>query len=218
MLSSEIISTYQGLVGDTLDGTLEYILLNQAKDQIEDDRNWAYLKGLDQSKNFNTGDTYLTLKTLPADFSKPMESGIFVGTDVLPYTTIPFDQQILWKSISHRYYLDMANNSYGIFGNPIAGPIAFFYQKTTPTLTASISPSFPARFHPILAYKMAQIFFAVDQGEKSRSWDDRWTKMYNDLLDSMIRWDAALTIQGYQNASSDFINYEKYPNIVTDIQ
>lgn len=218
MTSEEIIALYRTLVGDSFDGVAEYQLLNQAKDQIEDERNWAYLKKLDSTQTFNTGDTYQTLKTLPSDFGKPMDSGIFVGSDTLPYTSVPFEQQIVWNSLSHRYYLDMANNSFGIFGNPVAGPIHFFYQKTTPTLTALLSPLFPSRFHPILAYKMAQIFFSIDQGEKSRAWDDRWTVFYNQLLASMINWDAQITINGYQNASSDFIDHEKYPNIVSGIQ
>ena len=215
MIGSEIITLYQELVGDTLDGTTEYILLNQAKDAIEDDRNWAYLRGIDSTQSVSSGDTYATLKTLPTDFGSPLDSGIYIGDDTLPYTAIPFEQQIMWKSISHRYYIDMANNSYGIFGTPIAGPIHFFYQKTTPTLTATNSPSFPSRFHPILAYKMAQMFFTVDQGEKSRSWDDRWTVFYNDLLGAMIRWDAKIQTAAYQNSSSDIIDFSKHPDIVS---
>ena len=206
---------YQQLVGDSMDSVTEYNLLNAAKDKLEQERDWAYLMSLDETQSVATGDTYLSMKTLPSDFSRPMDSGIYVGTDIVPYDIIPFQDRIRWQSISHRYYIDLANSQYGIFGTPTAGTIHFFYLKTTPTLASGISPSFPERFHPILAYKMAQMFYAVDQGQKFIAWDDRWTAYYNEMFEAMSAWDARIQ----QNAQSnkriiDRIDTRAYPDII----
>lgn len=215
MLSENIILMYQQLVGDNMDSVTEYNLLNQAKDQIEDDREWAYLKAVDQSQSVSSGDTYLTMKNLPSDFGRVIDAGIYVNTDIVPYLQIPFEDRIRWQSISHRYYIDLANAQYGIFGTPTPGVITMPYIKTTPTLAAGVTPKMPSRFHPMLAYKMAQIFYAVDQGSKSIAWDDRWQIYYSGILDSMIQWDAKMQQTAQANLrGAGGLDPRNYPTII----
>jgi len=216
----QVIADFETKVGDTLDSTQEYILLNDVKDMIEQDDTWAILQALDESETANTGDTYQTYHTLPTDFSLPAPGGIFVGTDIIPYRQIPFEQVIRWKDTTHRYYIDMANNRYALCGvaNP-GGTIHFYYQKSSPALAAGTAPAqgtpwiFPARFHPILAQLMAEMFPAIDQPDKSRAWDDRWNVFSAKRLETMRRWNAALRLQAHQNDQMP-IDISADPNII----
>lgn len=219
----DLQTMFEALVDDGLDATLEAQLMNQAKDILEGERDWQYLKAIDQTQVFNSGDTYLTFHPLPAQFGRPSSYGIYVGTDQIPYVLIPFEQAVRWKDVTHRYYLDMANNQYAICGssNP-GGTIAFQYIKfTLPLAPASggqpagtvNQPSMPVRFRALLVYYMAIQYWAIDQGDKSRAWDDRWEKYFADLHDAMVLWDEMLATQGRQNAYLP-IDLDAYPNII----
>jgi hypothetical protein len=220
---------FEKIVDDALDQTLEVQLLNAAKDMLENERDWQYLKKLDTSQVFNSGDTFLTTHPLPSDFVRPSSYGIFIGlnqttqVDMIPYQLIPYEQAIRWQAITHRYYIDMNNLVYGIMGsaNP-GGTIYFYYQKFTPPLAPATgsqpsgtvnTPSMPKRFIPLLVYYMGMQYFAVDQGDKNRAWDDRWQKYFSDLHDAMVLWDEMLVTQARQNAYMP-IDLSAYPTIL----
>lgn len=214
MTPDKMVSMFESLVADSLDQELEYNLLNEVKDTLEEDDVWAILKAVDVLQTANPADTYLTMKTLPADFASPAPRGIFVGTDIIPYSQIPFESRIRWQSATHRYYIDFGGNQYALCGgaNP-GGTIQFFYQKYSPVLVSE-GPNwiFPARFHKVIPYLMAIKYFAVDQGDKGRAYDDRWDIHSKAILETMRRWNYKLRKTAVQNDSMSF-DTSSYPDV-----
>ena len=218
---------FEEIIDDSLDPTLEQILLNQGKDDLESERMWKYLLKVDTTQVVNPGDTYLTKKTLPSDFFTPLESGIYVGTDVIPYTQFPFEDQQFFQSISHGYFIDLNGGTYGILGQPNPGGTIWFpYQCFTPPLAPLVNgavqagtinqPLFPIKFNALIAYYAAQRYFAIDQGPKGAAWDDHWGAYFSALHDSMVRWDFRIAKQAYANRmSGQRINTDSYPNIIS---
>ena len=231
MKTEELLETFEGLIDDSLDATLELQLLNTEKDVLESERDWEYLKTVDLTQSVGASDNYLTMKPLPVDslgnkiFGRPSERGIFVGTDLIPYRPIPIEQRFRWKDVTHRYYLDMANYKYALCGLGNAGDLIQFWfaQKTLPLAnlvnlavasSTIIEPLFDSRFHAILPYRMAMKYFAIDQGDKSRAWDDRWQIYSEDLHQAMVYWDAALKVQANQNSHMGMGDLSGYSRIV----
>lgn len=216
-----ILSQFEALVQDTLDQTTEMFLLNLAKDTIEGERSWAILTGLDQSQIANSGDTFQTPKTLPADFFYPSPRGIYVGTDLIKYNQIPFESNIDFQAITYAYFIDYYNKKFYMCGTTSRpGTIQFFYRRSSPTLALGNSPAegtpwiFPAQFHPLLVFEMAVQYFAIDQGEKARSWDDRWTAFATRIRDNMTSWDDQLQSLPLQNELNMFVDPSSFPTII----
>ncbi len=216
----QIITQFESLIEDSLDLDTEIFLLNDVKNSIEEDEEWAILKACDMTQVANVGDTYLSFKQLPDDFGLPSQRGIYVGTDLVPYIQVDFEDRIRWQSVSHRWYLDLANNQYALCGsaNP-GGTIQFFYQKQSPDLVVSTDPEddapwiFPARFHSILPKLMAVMYPAIDQPDKSRAWDDRWNEFATKQLEIMRRWNARMLRQASANGYMT-TDLSSYPNII----
>ncbi len=202
MTKKEMLTMFEALIDDTLDSVLEEQLLNEAKDSLEAEYSWAILKQVDATQSAAVGDTYLSMHTLPTRFAAPSQKGIYVGNDQIPYSQIPFEDRLRFRDITHRYYIDLANNQYALTGvaNP-GGMIQFFYQQYSGSLDADGDTwLFPTRFHPILPYRMAIKFFAIDQGDKSRAYDDRWDVFATKVLEAMVQWNARMTLQASQNS------------------
>lgn len=220
LTADQILSEFETVIADSLDQTTELFLLNEVKDTIETERNWCVLKGLDQSQTANASDTWLTRKSLPADFALPSDRGIYIGTNPGPrYIQIPFEAQIDFQSITYSYFIDLYNSQYGLGGTVSApGIIQFFYQRYSPTLALTANGGlpwiFPARFHPLLIYEMAIKYFAIDQGEKSRAWDDRWSEYATRLREAMVAWDDQLQSQALQAEQNFFVDPASFPTIV----
>jgi hypothetical protein len=204
--TQDIITYFESIIDDSLDSVTELTLAEQAKNEIEDEKQWEMLKIVDTSQSFNSGDNYLTAKTLPSTFREPLDSGIFVTTnDLIPYLQLPLeDLYRVQDNIAHRYIIDIANNQYHILGKPTSGIIYFWHKKITPTLDTTTGPNgntpvWPIRFWPLISMRMAMIFFAIDQGLKAASWDDRWDNYYTSLHEQMKSWDEKLHNIAYQN-------------------
>ena len=223
----DIANLFETLVDDTLDPIVTNVLITQGKDDLESARLWKYLMKLDTSKSANPGDTYQTPKALPTDFFSPLESGIYVGTDLVPYQQYPFEDQQYFQSISHGFYIDLMNSNYFILGNPNpGGTILFYYQAQTLPLAAKNSngtqpagtinqPLMPAKFRALIAYYAAQRYFAIDQGSKAAAWDDRWSAYFTTLFDLMVRWDFRVAKQAYANRmTAGNFDTSYYPNII----
>lgn len=219
--ADQIIVQFEALIDDSLDTTTELFLLNQVKDSIESKRAWEWLKKLDLSQTASISDTFQTPHTLPSDFIKPSESGIYITGDMIPYKQIPFESQIKYQSITYVYFIDFLNQKFYLGGSPGRnGAIQFFYQAASPSL-ALISNGgspwiFPAKFHPILPFAMAKKYFAIDQGDKSRSWDDRWTTFMQEMEEDMNAWDSELQTLAQQNDANmgGMVDFSGYPNII----
>lgn len=216
--TQDILNHFESVIDDTLDQVTELNLANLAKDEIEDERNWEYLKKVDTTKTVAAGDTYLTMKSLPTDFRAPLDSGIFVGTgDIIPYTQIPFeDRYMVQDTLTHRYYIDLANSQYAVLGKPQSNTIYFWYLKTSGTLdVVSVNPLFPSRFWALIAYKMAIMWFAIDQGDKSRSYALEWSVFYEKMHNAMVLWNERIMRASYQNRMESKLDSKYLPNVMS---
>lgn len=214
--TAQQLAAFHILVGDTLDTTAEEDLLNEVKDELEADDDWVILKAIDTSQTAAVADDYLTMKTLPADYGEVSQHGIYVGNDQLPYLQVPFEDRMRFKDVTHRFYIDEGNGQYALCGKVSqAGTIQFPYKKSSRALTVSGNETwvFPARFHKILPYLMAIKYFAIDQGDKSRAYDDRWDIHSDKILSTMRRWNARLKVQGSQNRALS-VDLASRPDVV----
>jgi len=211
MTGSQIISKFEELIDDTLDATLELQLANDAMHDIETEIRPEIIKKVSTSGATVQGQTYTTAETLPADFFLPTEDGvIYVGTT--PYTPVPFSRYLEYKDAANRYWIDLANTRYYLSGTQgAANTITFPYIYDTTDITTSTSPVWPSRFHSLIPFKMAEMFFAIDGGDKSRSWDDKFAQFYSNMLKGFRDWDAALKLnainrQAYTEGASDEVD------------
>lgn len=216
-----IITQFETLAGDSLDSTTELFLMNQVKDTLETQTTWRNLLMIDQSQTLLPSDTFQNTKPLPANFGNPHPKGIYVGGDLIPYLEVPLESQIRWQSVTHRYFIDYFNSKYAVCGaNNPGGVITMPYYGTSPTLALGPNAQtlgtpwvFPARFHPILPYLMAKKFFAIDQGDKSRAWDDRWDAFMKEMLDAMVYWNAKNIMEASANDGMA-IDLSAIPNVI----
>lgn len=198
MTGAQIITMFETLIDDTLDSDLEYQLLNQAKNQIEDERDWSMLKKCDSSQSATTSAI-----TLPADYRRTI--ALYVNNQ--PYMQIPFEQKNLMAYSALSWYLDFANGTYYLLGSNLSGTVYHYYIKTTSDVESATSPVWPSRFHPLIAYDMAEMWWQIDQGDRSRSWDDKWAVKKELLRRSMVDWDTSLQKRAVENAlPADFDN------------
>lgn len=189
---SELYEFFETIIEDSMDETAAYILMNNAKNKVEGEREWEILKKFDSSKTATTAAI-----DLPSDFDRPIDGIIYVGSQ--PYIQIPFEQQRLSAHQTNRWYLDMRQSKYYLTGSPTSGQIWFPYIYQTDDITADTYPVWPAKFHPLIAFEMAELHFMIDQAERPFSWDDRWAAQHLMLKRSMIDWDVKLSRRAVEN-------------------
>ena len=162
MTAAEIITVFEGLVDDSLGQESALALLNAKKDEIEDSRDWSFLMAVQSA----SGPSF----SLPADYKRTV--ALHVGG--LPFSPVPFERRAEFQS-----------------GGSPSGSVVHTYQVQTDEIAISGSPVWPERFHKLLAFAMAADFYAVDQEERGRSWDDKWTGSAERMLRAMKDWDIA---------------------------
>ncbi len=203
MTNQEILTQFESLVGDKLDQTLEIQLANNAKNKLETELQLEILKKLDTSNTSAVGGTYTTPYNLPADFFMPLDR-IYVGST--PRKQISLDRRELYKDSSLFFYIDFANSKFYLTGS-IAVPetITFPYTYATTDITSATLDNttivWPSRFHSLIAYEMAFMWFAIDQGEKFRSFSQEWQAAYQDLKNAFIAWDQRLKLSALASAT-----------------
>ena len=169
---------------DELDVDFEYSLMNAAKEEVESLKDWEILKKLDTSLTASA-----TSKALPSDFFLPLY--LFVGSDVTPYSQIPFEQKNIFINNNRCWYIDLANSAYYLLGTQTANAgktLNFNYLYATSDIAAATSPVWPERFHKLLGYQMAKNFYAADQTERNFSWAAEHEQSYKLLKNFMVGW------------------------------
>lgn len=202
MTWDELKVFFNGLVDDSLDDDLAVDLANLAKDEVEGERDYVVLINVDETQSSSSGDTYNTnAKTIPTGFLKSKK--LHIGDDRIPYLEIPFHSRERYKNSARRFYLDLANDKYYIAAKNISGTHHHFFVKRSVDITTSSTTlwAFPTRYDKLIGFKMAELFFAVDRGEKSRSWDDRWALQHSILKRGLVRWDFGLQKEAAKNDS-----------------
>lgn len=190
MTGSEIKTFAEGLLDDNVDWSDDhfYRLLNIAKTKLESMRLWQYLKKLNSSNAASS----LAI-SLPSDFSEDYK--VLVGLDT-EYYPVSFEEYPAYRNIAHRYYIDWSALTINLLGTVNSGTLYLYYKKFTDDITSSTSPSFPARFHPLLAYYVVAIH---QSGTDS---DDIFARMAPanrqaayELERAMISWDASIAMR-----------------------
>lgn len=201
MTGLEIKTQFEGLVdANDVGDTLVYQLMNMIKDQVDEDRPWEYRKAKDTSQTASSSDTHETAKTLPADFASPLDV-IYVGED--EYLQVPFQTLKTTKDSSRRFAVDISGSNFYLTGR-VSGTktIDFWYLKTTTDIAAGTEPEWPTRWHKLIAPLMAEMYPAIENMERGRSWDDKWQSVSARFLSAMRKWDNRLKRQAAKYAPS----------------
>lgn len=199
MTASQMITKFRVMVDDRLDSTYELQLVNDAINEIEAMRDWEILK---KTYNFtvNSGDTFETLYTLPVRFMSPL--ALFLDTSYIPYQQVSMEDTRMLKDATYAFVINYADNALQILGGQSQTQQAYLiYTQGTEELDDSDTWVFPVRFHQIVPYKMAQIYYATNGGEKARSWDDRWKLYYDQTLNQMLTWDSNMKLRARKGAT-----------------
>lgn len=190
MTGTNLIEQFETLIDDTLDSVASYQLLNNAKNIIENERDWEYLKKWD-TLTLSSGYTY----TLPSDCNRIIK--VVIDDKILTHQ-VPLADKHSVEGIDNAFYVDYVNKTITFGNTPVATP-ELFYLRETPDIDDDTEPEIPEKFQSVLTYKMAQIWYSIDAGEKARAWDDRWDIYYNTTLGSMRLWDAKIKQQILNN-------------------
>jgi len=197
MTGTEIITKFENLVDDELDGDLALQLVNDAIHEIEDLRDWEILKRV---HTFTCGTGLNPETALPTRFA--FDISLHDNSNV-PYDKVNRGDAYQVANRSNGYYLDLEDEKLGLTGT-IAGAqlMSFAHTVYSADLSLSTEWGFPERFHGVIPYKMAEIYYAIDAGEKSRAWDDRWAVRIDDVINRMEIWDDRLKAKNYNNQSN----------------
>lgn len=215
----DLYTQFDQLVGeDGYDKTHSYQLMTQAKNLIEDELKLKILESVDVSKTANVGDTYLTMKALPVDYRNTIK----ISVGALPYISIPFRLREQMANMPRRFYVDQKNKQFALTGKVASSQtINHFYQCTTGEITETIEGNltstiilWPTRFHPILPYKMAQIYQAnIDADFMAFRMSPGQAEQYEAIKDSLIAWDHDIKLQdmNFQGGYADDVADGDYP-------
>lgn len=199
MTGQQCIDKFHNFVSDELDSDFELQLANDAMHEIEEEVQPEGLKKTSTSASTTVGQTYTTAIDLPSDFFAPCNT-IYVGTQ--PYTQVPFERATEFRDVPNRFYIDHANGEYHLTGTQASvQTITFPYFYATADITTSTSPVWPSRFHSLIPLKMAEMYYAIDQGEKQRAWDDRYAVYYQQRLNRFKDYDAALKLAAMDHSA-----------------
>lgn len=201
MIGGEIVTEFQGLIDDEIDSVIAYQILNNAKNKVEDRRNWMMLKDRDFSQSASASPM-----NLPATWRRTLK--MYVGRT--RYYPLGFEKLHIISEYQRRFVLDVANRQF-ILSNPEAGLVHHYFLKTTPDIDEDSSPVWPERFHQILPFEMAEIYFAIDQGDRVRSWDDKWSLQRTLITNAMIDWDAKMATDEANAAEPEGTEIDDFP-------
>lgn len=220
--ASEILDFFYSLISFTYGEERALNLMNIAEAMLRRERDWEMLKVLDTSTTASSGDTYLSMKTLPTNPAFDRSVGkLYVGTVL--YTQIPFEQRILYRDHPHRFYIDIRNSQFALTGTQGASAtinLPYLYRpfplvKSGAVAGTSISSPewIPADLRAVLAFKMAHVLQAnIESDEVAHRMSQNQLAEMNMLLDALRDWDAQLKLNamggqvGYDAAVADDIS------------
>jgi len=200
MTGQQILDKFENYTGDSLDPDFTLQLANDAMHEIEEDVRPEGLKKVDTSRSTAVDQTYTTAIPLPTDFFLPAKF-IYVGTE--RYYQVPLERALEYRDSNGFYYVDTANGEYHLCGRQTSvQTITFPYFYATADLTLNTSPVWPTQFHSLIPLRMAEMYFAIDGGERGRSWDDKYARLYQQRLNRFRDYDAKLKLAGMGNSSA----------------
>lgn len=193
MTGTQLVAKLTSMVDDEMDADYALQVINDAKDEIEGMAVWEQLKRR-QSYSVSQGASYASpIGDLPTRFALPVRMA--EGGSVTEYDKFDFEDQYARENAAFGYFIDLAGNDLYLTGTGHAAKtMYFFYTEYSADLTTSTSWAFPDRFHSLLAYKAAEIYYASDAGERARAWDDRWSAQFERGLNRMTAWNDKLKL------------------------
>jgi hypothetical protein len=205
MIGSTIKEMTESILDDSVDDVLFYQLVNVAKNTIENERPWMFLRAVDDTQTSTTGNNSTTPRSLPKDWRRTYK--MLIGRD-MQITQVPFDEQHLWRQSSYRFCVDVANSQYYLLGaTGVADTIYHYYIKKTPEITSATSwePTvLLADYDAILAFMVAGYIMAgVDADDIFARMSVENKVMAQTIKASMVAWDMQLQI----DAQSGFLGF-----------
>jgi hypothetical protein len=201
MLTSDILLRYALQTDDAseLSSTEQLALAQEVYDEIQDDRDWEWLR----ATATGTTSTTVSYVALPADFKKILpnkdnKSIVFVGTDYQEYVVIPMSSRHDYRNMDGFCYIDIPNQRLVFILQPTsARTIEYDYVKRAVALTPSTSPLVDTtQFNNLIAYGMARKFVNIEQQDKSGggSYQREFEKEYDRILSDFRLVDAEIKL------------------------
>ena len=197
----DIINKYRLFADDTLDTDLELQLVNDAKDEIESEVGYAPNEAVNASNSTVAGQTYLTAETLPTDFLSFARPYIFVGT--YKYYLVPISDKIKFKDTPYKAYYDPADGLHLCGTQNSAQTIYIPYIKQSDDIALDTYPNWPAKFHALIPYWIASIFYPIEAGDPNRAWTPQWEARFQRLLNQFKDWNVKMKL----NSAGGRTNY-----------
>ena len=203
----DLRTRFETIIRGTHDLDDLYDMLSDARDSLEDEINLKILEKLDVSQMALPGDTYLSMKPLPADWGKTNK----IVVDIIPYYPIPFNQRIGYRFSARRYYIDVLNKQFALTGmQPANKVINHFYQAREPRFVAETENQtiaslgcllWPNNYWRLLIYEAAANYLGlIDGDDVSRSIAPGWWAQYQRLRSGFEMWDADLKLHELDGA------------------
>jgi len=189
MTLTEIKAYYESKTEQgTVDDAQFLIDANVADQEIQNELGQpTFAEGTPQTVSIGSG--YLAGSALNASFA---EIETITDNNGMVYKEKPFSLREVYKNFPYYYFIDYDNGNVYFTGSG-SGTVTIYFTPTPTTFTAlTDSPSYPTKFHLLLAYKMIINYFLgedlddINQTKVANSWGNRFQKM----LDALIDWDA----------------------------
>ncbi len=199
MLTSNILKRFELQVDDSseLSSDEELALANEIYSDIQNDRDWEWLK------TTYTGNTSTSIPTvtLPTNFKKVIpnkdnRSVIFIGTDYSEYEVIPFSSRRDYRNMSGYCYIDIPNNNLVFTLQPTeVKQIEYDYIKRASDLTTATEPLVTTnQFGNLIAYGMSAKFNPIELTDKAVSYRRENTFEYLKILSDLQLEDANIKL------------------------
>lgn len=206
---------FETMTDDSMDDIQFYIFLNAAKNQIEAERDWNFNRAYDASQSVQAGDNYLTAKTLPTDFLAPRK--LYFENDLTELINIPFEDRERYKDVYKRWYINWVDRTFSVCGatGAVGRTLKNYYAKMTSDISATTSPVWPSIFHPLLGFKVAEMWASgSDADDLNFRMSRENLRLSNELKKSMIMWDAKIKTIEYNDKNSRNVDLSSYPDVV----
>lgn len=191
---------------------LLYQIFNLEKNLVETERLWEILADVDQSITISGSHTYLTPLALPSRYLNTI--ALYCGDVRSPLKQIPFAQRLRFQEAIQRWYLKRKDSTFFICGKPVSGSVVnHFYTAESADIATAVTWSFPTWAHMLIPIRAAKKFYAIDRGEKTRAWDDRWSAAEREIVQALTHWNHKLIKEAIRNGDIP-VDYSSYSNAV----
>lgn len=189
MTGQELIDLLVQITDEEHDEEDALRLLNWAKDKIEGSKEWHFLTIRDATLTWAVSDTYETEKTIPSTMLTVYS--VTPSSYYTPFDPIPFEDIQRWRDLSGMYTIDELNRKLRMMGTTgEARTLTLIGNKKTDDLTTSNSPTWPSRYHRIIAIEAACIFLGIDSDDVNINIGTLTGAQLREMKSDMNAWDV----------------------------